>query len=71
MQTKVQASHSRKGDGRALRRARNVVKKWERDALKRTSSRFTQEDWEIQNAINDARYVRACALIAYNKIAKS
>ena len=57
--------------GRELRRARNVVKRWEKKSLERTSSRFTQEDWEIQNAINEKRYERACALILADKLRNS
>ncbi len=63
MPIEPQASHVFKGMGRRLRRARNVVKKYE------------QVDWSITsyrlNPVIMDRYNRACALILADKLRNS
>lgn len=71
MPTKPQASPISKGEGRKLRRARNMVKKWEADYVKFQPAVFKQEHWDIRNAIYAKRYERACALILAAKLRNS
>lgn len=72
MQTKAQASPSRtSGEGRNLRRARNVVKKWLSQEHSRSLVGISETEWEIRDAIVRNRYERACALIVADKLRNS
>lgn len=55
--------------GRELRRARNVVKKWQR-SLKPGHGQSI-EDCKILGEVSCKRYERACALILADKLRKS
>lgn len=66
-----QASPIPKGEGRALRRARNVVKKWLSQEHSRSVVRISGTDREIRDAIEQNRYERACALIVADKLRNS
>jgi hypothetical protein len=58
-----------KGLGRKLRRARNVVKRFEKEPFMRIRQTLTvEESHELFSAINQKRYERACALILAYKL---
>ena len=61
MSNKTQASQRPIGEGRRLRWARSVIKKW-------GSSPWQPSDVEIINEINEWRYERAVALIVAQKL---
>lgn len=59
------SSYPAKGEGRALRRARNVVKRWNRapGGWKDYLAMPGEERREFNDAERCARYERACALL--------
>ncbi len=72
-----QASHS-PISGRELRRARNVVKKWQREQSKENAAWNWPKDipatmlqMDVRLEISKNRYERAAALILADKLAKS
>lgn len=64
-----QASPIPKGEGRKLRRARNVVKKWKSE--RGASSLGHVVAGEIHAEIHAQRYERACALILAERLRNS
>lgn len=65
-----QASPSPKGEGRKLRRARNVLRRWQArlDSGEPYDSELNEH---VRTEIEEGRFERACALILADKLRNS